>query len=200
MQVRIEKYQDKDFKEVISLLVSSFKSKFLHRQSLSQSDIENILYSIWHIKAEEPGYLHFVAKANQKIVGVILIQYEKTPKKRKTVPLFYLIRQYGLLNMLLLLFKLFVLESSNIQECYIEHIAVDESMRGKGVGEQLISYCETLLINMGYPTLTLTVAVNNPAKHLYSRKGFKEINYIDHGSKGFLTGISQWSFMRKNLF
>ncbi|WRS28789.1 GNAT family N-acetyltransferase [Oscillospiraceae bacterium MB08-C2-2] len=199
MQVSIEKYQDKDFKEVISLLVSSFKSKFLHRQSLNESEIESILYSTWDIQAEDPGYLHFVAKVNEKIVGVILIRYGPIPKNRKKVPIFNLIRQYGLLNMLLLLFKLSILEIFNFQECYIEHIAVDKSMRGKGIGEQLISYCEELLIKMSYSTLTLAVAADNSAKHLYSRMGFQEIKHNNHCSKKFFIGINQWIFMKKLL-
>lgn len=199
MQIKIEEYQDKDLKKVITLLVSSFESKFLHRQSLSHSDIENILYSTWDIKAGDFGYLHLVAKENGKIVGTILVRYGKVPKNRKKVALFNLIHQYGLLNMLLLIFKLSILEIFNFKECYIEHIAVDESMRGMGIGEQLMSFCEEALINMNYPTLTLAVAADNPAKNLYSRMKFEEIKYIDHRSKAFFIGISRWIFMRKSL-
>lgn len=199
MQISIEKYQDKEFKEVISLLVSSFESKFLHRQSLNQNDIENILYSIWDIRAEDPDYLHFVAKENQKIVGVILIRYGRVRKSQKKIPFLRLSHQYGPLNTLMLMFKLFILEIFNSQECYIEHIAVDNSMRGMGIGDKLISYCEAVLIDMGYPTLTLAVAADNPAKHLYARKGFIEIKHINHWSKKFFIGISHWVFMKKFL-
>lgn len=199
MRVNIEKYQDKDFKEVISILVSSFESKFLHRQNLNQNDIENILYYIWDIKAEDPGYLHFVAKVDEKIVGVILVRYGQVPKNKKTFPFFELSIKYGFINMLLLMFKLSILEIVNVKECYIEHIAVDKSMRGKGLGEQLISYCEEALINMNYPTLTLTVAADNPAKHLYSRMGFEDVKCITHRSKKFFIGIGEWIFMKKIL-
>lgn len=199
MQVSIEKYQDKDFKEVISLLVRSFKSKFLHRQNLDQGDIENILYSVWDIKADDPGYFHFVAKVNEKIVGVILIQCGPILRNQKKIPFFRLSRQYGLLNMLILLFKLHLLETSASQACYIEHIAVDKSMRGKGIGEQLISHCEKILIKMNYHTLTLAVAVDNPAKHLYNRMGFQDVERINDRLKEFFIGMGQWIIMKKPL-
>ncbi|WP_313582454.1 hypothetical protein [Lacrimispora sp.] len=77
----IEEYQDKDFESVISLLVHSFNSKFCHRQNLSVSEIKDIIYASWDLKAGDLSYLHFVAKQNQNIVGVILILCEK--KKRK---------------------------------------------------------------------------------------------------------------------
>lgn len=197
MQVSIETYQDKDLKEMVPLLVSAFQSKFLHRQSLCQSDIENILYALWDIQAEDASYLHFVAKVKKKIVGVILVQYKPLSKKQTKFPFFRLSRQYGFFPMLLLLGKLFMLKTSRFEECYIEHIAVDESMRGNGIGEQLISHCEELLIKMGYPSLTLAVAADNPAKHLYHRLGFQDEKYTHDGSKEFLIGIGQWILMKK---
>lgn len=201
MQVSIEKYQDKDVEDVISLLVDSFKSKFLHRQSLDPSDIEKILYAAWDLKAAAPGYLHFVAKVNGKIVGVILIRYgqRQRVKKRKAIPFCSLSQQYGVLNVLVLLLKLSMLEIIYNQESYIEHIAVDKFMRGQGIGEQLIAYCEELLKDRGCPALTLAVAVDNPAQHLYSKLGFQEIKRINHRSKQFFTGISHWIFMKKFL-
>lgn len=38
-QISIGKYQDSDFKEVISILVSSFEKKFYHRQNLTVNNI-----------------------------------------------------------------------------------------------------------------------------------------------------------------
>ncbi len=64
--IYIEKYQNTDFRDVIALLVQSFKNKFCQHQKLSNNDIENILYASWHLKADDPAYLHFVAKQNKK--------------------------------------------------------------------------------------------------------------------------------------
>lgn len=198
-QISIEKYQDSDFKEVISLLVSSFESKFCHRQSLTMRNIENILYSIWDIKAENSSYLHFVAKKEGKVVGVILIRFGKPLKSKKKILFFHLCHRYGLFNMLFLIFKLSVLEMVISKDCYVEHIAVDKSMRGNGVGELLISYAEEVLRGRGFTSLSLVVAENNSAKHLYDRKGFKDIEHISSRFKEYFIGINKWVFMRKNL-
>lgn len=198
-QINIEKYQDSDFKEVISILVSSFKNKFYHRQNLTKDNIENILHSIWDIKAENLNYIHFIAKKDGNVVGVILIRIGKQLKSNKKIPLMNLCKDYGFFNLLFLIFKLFVLESFTGEECYVEHIAVDKSIRGKGVGELLISYAEEVLSGMGFSSLSLVGAENNPAKHLYDRKGFKEIDHINSRFKGYFIGINKWIFMKKNL-
>lgn len=198
-QISIEKYKDSDFKEVISILVSSFEKKFYHMQSLTKDSIENILYSIWDIKAENSSYVHFVAKNNEKVVGVILIQVGKQLKSNKKIPFFNLCYHYGFVNMLFMIFKLFALERFTVEDCYVEHIAVDKFMRGKGVGELLISQAEEVLSGMGFSSLSLVVAESNPAKHLYDRRGFKEIEHISSRFKGYFIGINQWVFMRKNL-
>ncbi len=96
VQISIEKYQDSDFKEVISILVSSFEKKFYHRQNLTKGNIENILYSIWDIKAENSSYVHFVAKNDGKVVGVILIRVGRQLKSNKKIPFMNLCHDYGI--------------------------------------------------------------------------------------------------------
>jgi ribosomal protein S18 acetylase RimI-like enzyme len=197
--ISIEKYQDKYFEEMLSLLVSSFESKFCHRQSLTPDDIKNILYTTWNINAEDTGYLHFVAKEGERIVGAILVKCGKTEKSSKGFPVFSLCRRYGFLNILLLTFKLSVLEIFKPKDCYIEHIAVDQSMRGNGIGGLLISHSGRILKETGFSTLSLAVAKSNLAKHLYDRNGFKDVDYINSRVKGYFIGINQWVLMRKNL-
>lgn len=198
-EISIEKYQDSDFKEVIALLVSSFESKFCHKQNLTSSDIEDILYSIWDIKSENSSYVHLVARKAEKIVGVILIRLGKQVKHHKKISFLELCYRYGFINMLFLIFKLSILDMFTAEECYVEHIAVDKAMRGKGVGELLLSCAEEVLSDMGFSSLSLVVAENNPAKHLYDRNSFKVIEHISSNFKGYFIGINRWIFMRKNL-
>ncbi|AKA71585.1 GNAT family N-acetyltransferase [Clostridium scatologenes] len=198
-QISIEKYKDIYFKDVVSLLVSSFESKFFHRQNLTSNNIEDILDHIWNIKQEDLGYLHFVAKNDKKIVGVILIRVGNSLKSDNKIPLFSLCCRYGFFNILFFLFKLYFLTISMSKDCYIEHIAVDKSMRGKGVGKLLISYAEEALRNMKFRSLFLVVAESNPAKHLYYREGFKDVEHINSPFKGYFIGISKWIFMKKDI-
>jgi Acetyltransferases len=198
-QIQIIKYQDTDFKGIIGLLVNAFESKFLHRQNLNPNDVKHILALTWDISAADTGYLHFIAKEDERVVGTILIQCGKTQKSQKKFPFLSLVRQYGLFNMLFLTFKLSVLEIFKPQDCYIEHIAVDQLMRGKGIGEMLLFHAEETLKDMGFSTLSLAVAKENPAKHLYDRMGFQDINYMNSRFKGFFIGINEWIFMQKTL-
>uniref|UniRef100_UPI000A813B1C hypothetical protein n=1 Tax=Clostridium sp. NkU-1 TaxID=1095009 RepID=UPI000A813B1C len=121
--ITIEEYQNKDFESVIDLLVHSFKSKFYHRQNLSIHDIKDILYVSWDLKAGAPAYVHFVAKHNQNIVGVILIRCSKKEKGNKRIPIISLCQRYGVINILLLFLKMLLLDVNTPNESYIEHIA-----------------------------------------------------------------------------
>ena len=197
--ITIEEYQDKDFESVIALLIHSFKSKFCHRQDLSVLDIKDIIYASWDLKAGDPAYLHFIAKQNQTIVGVILVRCGRKEKGNKRIPIISLCKRYGVMNTMLLLFKMLLLDANTPNECYIEHIAVCDTLRGKGIGKLLLQHAEQALLDRGYTSWSLAVAEDNPAKSLYSRLGFKEIKKIKSPLKGFFVGTYQWSFMQKNF-
>jgi len=198
--ITIEEYQDKDFESVIVLLVHSFKSKFCYRQDLSVRDIKEMIYASWDLAAVDPAYLHFVAKQNQNIVGVILIRCGKKEKGNKRIPIISLCKRYGVMNTVQLFFKMLLLDADTPNECYIEHIAVREAMRGKGIGQLLLQHTEMALLERGYTFCSLAVAEDNSAKNLYSRLGFKEIKKIKSPLKGFFVGTYQWTFMRKNFY
>ncbi len=198
-QISIETYEDQYFKSMVDLVVSSFESKFCCRQTLTQEDIKNILYIMWDVKAGDHGYLHYVAKEEDLVVGVVLVQCGEIRESHKKIPIFQLFCQYGFFNILLLIYKLTVLEIYKPEDCYIEHIAVAEALRGRGIGEKLITHAEKELKDRGFSTLSLAVAKGNPAKHLYDRAGFQEIASVSSRNKEFFTGIRQWFFMRKKL-
>lgn len=197
--VYIEKYQNTDFRDVIALLVQSFKSKFCQHQKLSNNDIENILYASWHLKVDDPAYLHFVAKQNEKVVGVILIRCRKTENTNENIPIISLCKRYGAYNIIMMCTKMALLEAHKLNEgeCYIEHIAVDGTCRGKGIGMLLLQYGEQALLDRGYTSYTLAVAGANPAKHLYCRFGFEDIKKTKSRLKGYFVGESRWTIMQK---
>lgn len=221
-QIIITDYKDEDMRDELSIIVSSFYSKFNHRQSLSMKAVEDTLYSIWDIKASDPSYIHYVAKEDDKIVGAILIRcfhassHEKpldssklgdakdflfgtNQNSKKKIPLGALCRKNGFYNTFMLFFKLTGLEINMHNDCYIEHIAVASNQRGKGIGEMLLAHSEKALIKRGYPSLALAVADGNPAKHLYDRFGFRDIRILKSPLKSFILGIGKWTVMRKQL-
>ena len=61
-----------------------------------------------------------------------------------------------------------------IPEHILVYIATDQAQRGKGIGGQLIDFLKTTLTG----SIALHVDFNNPAQHLYERKGFEK-KYIE---------------------
>ena len=57
-------------------------------------------------------------------------------------------------------------------ECYIEMMSVLPEMRGRGIGNRLLEFCEECARARGADRLTLGVVSRNPAKRLYERFGF----------------------------
>ncbi|WP_349947512.1 GNAT family N-acetyltransferase [Lacrimispora sp. BS-2] len=88
-----------------------------------------------------------------------------------------------------------LLDVNTPNECYIEHIAINEALRGKGIG-MLLQHAEQALLDQGYTSWSLAVAEENSAKHLYSKLRFKEIKKIKSLLKGFFVGTFQWTFMQ----
>ena len=195
----IEPYTNSDYDSVISLLVDSFKSKFIFRQKLSPENIKQILSSVWNIKEHEPGCLHLIARTDNKVSGVLLVRYGRPQNQGKKIPLFFLCRRFGFFQIIFFLLKLFILEEYPAGKCYLEHIAVDSSFRGQGIGEALLSHAENILRKKKFKELYLTVALNNKAKHLYLRDGFQDIEKIHNPLKGFFLGVNKWGFMKKDL-
>lgn len=54
----------------------------------------------------------------------------------------------------------------------IHDLVVHESVRGRGVGGQLIDYCVQYAAEHGMCAVTLEVHEDNPARRLYDQKGF----------------------------
>lgn len=65
-----------------------------------------------------------------------------------------------------------VLHPLKEKECYIEMMSVLPDVRGQGIGNRLLQWCEARARERGAQTLTLAVVARNPAKRLYERFGF----------------------------
>lgn len=81
---------------------------------------------------------------------------------------------------------LYILHPNNVGRC--GHIcnasyAVDESMRGKHIGEQLVLHCVQQAAREGFRVLQFNAVVktNVHARHLYERCGFKQLGTIPGG-------------------
>jgi len=68
------------------------------------------------------------------------------------------------------------LHSLSENECYIEMMSVLPEARGGGVGTRLLQFCEARARERGARKLILGVVAGNPAKRLYERFGFEDID------------------------
>ncbi|KAL3794455.1 hypothetical protein ACHAWO_000238 [Cyclotella atomus] len=55
----------------------------------------------------------------------------------------------------------------DVDECYVDHIAVTKNARGMGVGTQLLNWADEKARERGATKITLRVVRGNPAKRLY---------------------------------
>lgn len=197
--ITIDLYQDKDFKAEISLIVDTFSSKFNHNQNLNPEDIKTILCSLWNTKANDPHYLHLIAKKDNAIVGAMLIRLKNSKSRVQNFPFIKLAHRYSYRNIFRLFMQLLVLDIFDPKECYIEHLAVSSSLQGKGIGSSLISHAENKLKLMNFKFLTLVVAKENKARLLYEKKGFYEKEGFSSKFIRHFIGIKDWIFMQKEL-
>lgn len=61
-------------------------------------------------------------------------------------------------------------------EAYVDHLAVAVSARGRGVGTEMLRWCEQTARARGAKVLTLGVVKGNPAVRLYERFGFVPVS------------------------
>jgi ribosomal protein S18 acetylase RimI-like enzyme len=67
---------------------------------------------------------------------------------------------------------------------YIQDIYVEPAWRGRGIGAALLGCVAALAIERGSPLVELTVRKDNPARGLYGRLGFHQVqcaNYVIAG-------------------
>ena len=70
----------------------------------------------------------------------------------------------------------FVICQSVLDEATLFNIAVEPTRQGKGMGELLLRELMTRLTERAVKTLWLEVRESNPARHLYEKLGFNEVD------------------------
>ena len=78
---------------------------------------------------------------------------------------------------------------------YIQDIYVEPAHRGRGIGTALLGCVAALAIARGSPLVELTVRNDNPARNLYGRVGFQEVDCANY----VLAGVALTSLAGKRL-
>lgn len=199
----VRPYLKEDYESVIEILLHSFGSKFNNLTRLNKEELKNYATEAAFFD-RFPTHGYFVATLNNKVVGVVKCGYtnQKKLKDLEKKSFFYLVKKYGLLNVLKLSFASILLSSNAVPgEYYIEHIAVSESARGHGLGTLLINrvFEEANQLNEIHK-VTLYVADSNPgAKKLYEKLGFRTIKKRRSLLMHLFFKNRTWYYMTKNL-
>ena len=116
-----------------------------------------------------------VAICDKKLVGILGIQTDKGGFINATLG--KMIKEYGLLYGILRMCGLaFLHHKTASDELYVDGVAVEDDMRGKGIGSQLFDLLERIASKKEIRTISLEIIDTNPrAKALYKRLGFVAI-------------------------
>ena len=119
-------------------------------------------------KREIDDYFKVILNDEDEIIGMLIIYTSKTSHK------FYL---KSLRLLIVDILDHFVLCDIEDNDFYIAEIAIDESMRGKGLGKTVLLDAIEYARKKGYYRVILDADFRNTgAKSLYERMGFKEFN------------------------
>jgi ribosomal protein S18 acetylase RimI-like enzyme len=192
-----------DYSQVVDILLLSFESKFKKITNLNTDDLKSYMMDALLFDNQlQDGY--FVATIKNEVVGVVKTTHSNKIKikNRNKTSFFYLVKKYGLGNVIKLRFSMILLsDSTNKGEYYIEHIAVSERARGHGIGTKLLEkvFDEANRLDEIDKVTLYVASTNQGAVKLYERIGFKTIKK----RKSFLMQMvfkkRTWFFMSKYL-
>eukprot|EP00438_Fugacium_kawagutii_P022547 Skav206057 [mRNA] locus=scaffold587:359133:361250:+ [translate_table: standard] len=135
----------------------------------SQSELQSTLSSAvtWVPDAKLEAYA--VALCDEQVVGFAQLGFHDTPGD--------------------VLMPICCRSTPDVHTCHLERIVVSQTMRGKGVGTQLLKWVDDKARQRGCQRVKLEVVSNNPAKGLYEKHG-----YVSHTGKCFKCGICPVAF------
>ena len=199
----IRPFISSDYSQVVDILIVSFGSKFKKLTNLTTDELKSLMMDAL-LFDNQPQDGFFVATIKNEVVGVVKTAYSNKTKIKNTkkASFFYLVKKYGLGNVVKLNFAMILLsDSTNRGEYYIEHIAVSETARGYGIGTRLLEkvFEEANLIEEIEKVTLYVAGTNQRAVDLYERLGFKTTKKRKSLLTHFFFKNRTWYFMSKYL-
>ncbi len=139
--------------------------------------------------------LCWVAELDGRVVGALVAYPGRRLRRLDLYTGFHLIRILGFAAIPHLVRNLPVygnLVEAEADEFYISNLAVLPEMQGRGIGAALLSHADALARSNRLLKCSLLVTIDNDARRLYERSGYRIIHsyeivhpMIAHGSGGF---------------
>jgi ribosomal protein S18 acetylase RimI-like enzyme len=187
--MRVRESTENDF-PVVSKIISSVFSEDL--QMITGRKInENLILPF----IEKCGCDIYVAEEKNRILGVIMVSKRKL-KFSPSIIWFYL-KSFGMILSVRACLRLTAFRKKFPKklgsEYFIEAIAVDENMRNKGIGRELMVDMEKILKSKNAKHIGLVVKAKSPANEFYKTLGFTKV-------KDCVTpAFGKWNYMRKEI-
>lgn len=183
------------------LFYQAFTSKFKTVSNMPEAQRQAVLAMFWQRGLSDPYDRHFQVKRNGKLVAVYGLTYGvKRPPQNAPAPVSSLaiLRKAGFIPFLKIrrIFQLFV-HIPAADTAYLSYLCVDESLRGTGIGNQILDEITAQLrADPVINRLSLYVSdLNTKARELYLRRGFQDVKYeTSHTTKRYMD-IYGWYYM-----
>lgn len=183
------------------LFYQAFTSKFKMVSDMPDAQRQAVLAMFWQRGLSDPYDRHFQVKRNGKLVAVYGLTYGvKRPPQNAPAPVSSLaiLCKAGFIPFLKIrrIFQMFV-HIPAADTAYLSYLCVDESLRGTGIGNQILDEITAQLrADPAINRLSLYVSdLNTKARELYLRRGFQDVKYeTSHTTKRYMD-IYGWYYM-----
>ncbi|HGY2265551.1 GNAT family N-acetyltransferase [Morganella morganii] len=183
------------------LFYQAFSSKFKTIRNMPDAQRQAVLAMFWQRGLSDPYDRHFQVKRNGKLVAVYGLTYGvKRPPQNAPAPVSSLaiLCKAGFIPFLKIrrIFQMFV-HIPAADTAYLSYLCVDESLRGTGIGNQILDEITAQLrADPAINRLSLYVSdLNTKARELYLRRGFQDVKYeTSHTTKRYMD-IYGWYYM-----
>ncbi|HGY3146683.1 TPA: GNAT family N-acetyltransferase [Morganella morganii] len=184
-----------------ALFYQAFSSKFKTVSDMPDAQRQAVLAMFWQRGLSDPYDRHFQVKRNGKLVAVYGLTYGvKRPPQDAPAPVSSLaiLRKAGFIPFLKIrrVFQMFA-HIPAADTAYLSYLCVDESLRGTGIGNQILDEITAQL--RADPTITrLSLYVsdlNIKARELYLRRGFQDVKYETSRTTKRYMDIYGWYYM-----
>ncbi len=186
---------------VTVLFYQAFSSKFKTVSTMPDAQRQAVLAMFWQRGLSAPYDRHFQVKRNGRLVAVYGLTYgvrhppQNAPAQVSSLAI---LRRAGFIPFLKIrrIFQMFV-HIPAADTAYLSYLCVDESLRGTGIGNQILDEVTAQLrADPAINRLSLYVSdLNIKARELYLRRGFQDVKYETSRTTERYMDIYGWYYM-----